>query len=609
MYFIYDALTFFFLALLFSISYFAIQKVISLKSIASLKIRSLILEGFVGLYFGAIILVLKLTMVAMIDSWHIPLFIIVSLTLLSLRGPSSAVVSTFPPLIYYLFTNEIDTFTYILIGMNYFTIFVYEIIVFNTKKIWAELGAIISVLVFAVVILLIMLVGFNHSFSEKGAEESIVIPFILPIFYYPTKLIIETSISANILFNTTKYVHLNYFRYSLYSKAILDEISEKKITKGIYMLFKFGFDDQKNRHLNFEIQESILQTMASLSGRNSVQFNVNEKTYGIFKYFEKDEEKKITAKQMEDLAARIVEEANISYVTNHLFNVPTKVKAAVSFYGIQSNSINELETKTMYSLSELDMNQKEKLNVFNYGNYKKTIKDAKMFVRMDKALNLNNYMTSFVPIYGIKDDETKFNYVDIHTEYEHELLESLDELLRFKKWNITFDRYFAVDALNNWKNEDGDIYIKFSPITAIDYDFAGLVKKLKKMKLKYKKIHFVISARDLSVARLKTLIKRTKLYNLNIALIDSHIYSSKSMENLDLDNIFVYEKFIDQTNLLGKFTYSVFDISTEASLKKAMDKGIDLIGGKLFNYGNKYTIFNKQSKMYIEDILSERERG
>ena len=100
-----------------------------------------------------------------------------------------------------------------------------------------------------------------------------------------------------------------------------------------------------------------------------------------------------------------------------------------------------------------------------------------------------------------------------------------------------------------------------------------------------------------------------KLYNLNVALIDSHIYTDKSIENLDLDNIFIYEKFIDETNLIGKFTYAVFDISTESSLKKAMDKGIDLIGGKLFNYGNKYTIFNKQSKMYIEDILSERERG
>lgn len=591
-------------SLLFTIVYFIYEKVSSIGVFSFLKVRQYIYDITNGFILGIFAFVFATILISIDNNIAVPIFFVVPFTLLLVKNSNVSIASLLAPMIYYAIQHN-DMYIELLLFIEFVVLSIINILLkdFLTKErltysMWG---------IFALLALSNTFIINNHlsnNYDRTTIESSIFNLVAAAILFLPLRYTIGFFVSANILSETINYVFSRYYRHALMPSATGDMITEKKVQKGILGKFEVKVEPQTSLISAKEARESLLLKAEGLFGKNSILFKSDENQYGFFIPIS---EEKIDRKSILDpnnkfhlWIQKIVSQLNIIFETSEEKFVTTSVRCGYSIYGIQSNSIQELEENATHAMGRVDWDSKNKVNIFKFNKFKERKNDYNKLTLMDKRLNLNNFKNFFYPIYGFENDD--WNYVIVENEEDYVYKESLRELIRINNWDETFDRYYSMEALNT-KDENKKIFVKYSPITFKSFDILEFTKKTNLLKLKKDSIFFTVSYKDIKNNKSIDNINKFIDKGFKVALMDIEGIPINEIKRIKTRVLIVSNN--KNYEIYDGFTYINPYINTDANLLSSIRKGIKCFAGKEIEFHNSYAKMNKKSKMFIEDLIKE----
>jgi hypothetical protein len=273
---------------------------------------------------------------------------------------------------------------------------------------------------------------FEKNFERKIFSFSIILFISLFFSHIIFNIIIKFGISSNLLFESTIYVFSKYIRHSLSEKIIGNYISQNKIQYGIFGLFEYNVLDKKEPNNN-EIRDSILTIFENNIDPKAILFSFQKNIFGFF----------IPKKKLSDLENKNVFSeikkylSPINVIFQTLDNTKYKVEThtALSFYGKNENTINQLEKNCIFEIK--NMNKKNNnISIFDYKKYKEKIINSKLIEFMDEQIDLNLFSNQKLKLYDIKNNEyiSNFIYTDYSENYSGNVVfDSFEKILRINK--------------------------------------------------------------------------------------------------------------------------------------------------------------------------------
>lgn len=569
------------LIILFSVllitSYFLYERVVVWKALSFLRIKKYILDSFDGLVFGAFTIAFRYILLQIDPNFNIPLFAVVSVIFLLFKNQTvSLFVFALPLINYTITTNEIAiTFTLITIVLS-----LHLIHIFLEQFLSKSTTNLIIFILLATTSLLMMTVykfWFEYDITRYTYENSLMIPISFIIIYISLRTSIRISISANILFESANFVFSRYLRRSLLNESAGVYIKENKVEKGILGVFEITLPDDTTDDEKQEIIRTILFDFENEVGEDVVLFSNSEIRYGIFSQLKNDLDwYKLNPRSYEsvesDKLLSIIKSLNKPYITTKGRMIFPLVKIGVSYYGIQSNSIDRLEEDALFALHNIRYLEDEYISIFNYESKRRFLNDSKNVILLDDFLGLSDYENKYIKITNLKD--IRFVYSTNFDDYD--IFNSIDEVLRINNWKSTYDRYFAIEAINEIRDKEWNVIFEYSPILSNkNFDVDNFIRRIKKMNISPKRLKIIVSAKNINGDEEINKLLKLRENGVDFSIKDVQNYTKPIDEKLNpqfiiLGNVDEYKRWFK-----GKAFFPFAE--NEIEYNKAVAKGIKYI--------------------------------
>ena len=490
------------LILLFALSfvaiYFIYERIIAANNLSFIKTRQYVLDSTSGIIYGLATLLLFLLMRQIDSSFYLPIYLIVPLVILIIKNINSSVFTFIIPLIYQLvIKSDIDI---VLMNITMFTglSIIYLFVQFYIGTFLGKVALFIAAFLASFVAIIVIRYWFNYAVERYSLENSIFIPFSFGVLYIILKTSVNVSISANVLFESVTYHKKKYLRHSAVPVKLSEFLKANKIEKAFLGLFEITVD---NLELNYEEKDEVIDTILQIFSddvsEKGIIYNYEGNLYGFFipiRNGTKETLKLINGHMAKLYKNYITESGSITRVT---------IKSGASIYGIDSNSLLELEQNSIFAMKT---NDKNLIKRYSRNENLAYLKDSRNLKELDDAIDLNIFKNKYIPLAG-KNNAVIVN-VEGSEEYSH--TESVDKLVRLNGWKNTFDRYFATEAL---KKDYDTMFIEYSPFTLTNFNFDNFKKRFSKIR-RGKTVYWILSATDIN----SKVVKNINKHDLNIAL-------------------------------------------------------------------------------------------
>lgn len=531
-----------------TIVYFLYEKTLTVSALSFLSVKSYILDTVNGIFFGLFTLAFKFLLQQIDPDFNIPLFLIITIILLLVKNLNASLMSLFIPFVYYVVNSDNVEISYLLIGMITLVLIVYLFVEHYAKIKWIEISIFISIIFISFISMFVIAFSFHKGFNRMNLESSLMLSIAIPIIYFPPRTALRISISANILFESINYAYGSYVRRSLAPEAIGKIIKNNKIQKAFLGIFKINIHSNVSDERKKEVIETILSRFENHVPNTSSLFAYDDLTYGFFI----EEKTPINIKELVEANGKGKRQDNLQYIdifmrelSGHYKTidgiiVEANVKAGISIYGLQSNSIEQLEDNAIFALNDFKNDPDTFVSIFNYKHFKSRVQDSIILSRMDSSINLNNFAISYIPLTYKKTGKIDSYYACIQNDTGYEIAQSVDEFVRINDWKRTFDRYFSIEILNKIRNSKQKVYLEYSPLVLQkNFDVNTFVEKLIKIKINKKKVIWIISYKDINKNSFKV-IKWAMEAGLQLAIKDIEELTSQQINKVGIKTVILY---------------------------------------------------------------------
>ncbi|BDU67414.1 MAG: hypothetical protein TYPL_0670 [Candidatus Tyloplasma litorale] len=316
---------------------------------------------------------------------------------------------------------------------------------------------------------------------------------------------------------------ISYYKMSLAKNKLRNIIDEKKINKGILILFNIKTTDNDKNKISNVLQKIKISTENEYD--NPFFFKVNVNHYGIF--FELtdnfDLSKSILNNKTENKDSNDELYSLTKIIERIIKEEKVQIIASGSIYGIHSYSIYDLIEYCMFLMSPLIEREKTSpLIIYDFKRVKKRLNESSKVSNL--PVESENSNVSFVR--GIYDKDDLF-YPSINLKWRSENsnvnIEKLLENEIIKKYELELLlRHTSYQTIRQFKNKKGTLLIYYSSyyLSSSFFNINEFYKKTKRYISPEKLVIGLVINKDLRNDNLKENIKKLSLLGFRFALIN-----------------------------------------------------------------------------------------
>ncbi|MCK5807267.1 MAG: hypothetical protein KAG91_02645 [Mycoplasmataceae bacterium] len=566
---------FLFTSIFMYVIYFLIRSALTFRALSFLHVSQHLVTAASGFLLGLAIVFVKYIDTAIDPNFSVPLFVIVPLVLLLFTNLNTTLYSILVSIIGYLIQNDVHAITYVIVSTFLFIIVVYLLLNFILKK------SIVFISYFGAVVAITLLSYLIIEFATDTAdlrtkiEAEIMMGPAFILIYIPYMILARISESTDSLFESANFVYDGYIRKSFMKESVNKYIKDKKITKGLYVIFnpvdKTGMNDYDVE----EIKVTILKKVKSILGDNSILFELENDNFGFFRKIDLTRE---SAQSIRDsnqalLEKEILDVVNTPYKTTRDKTIIGNLSFAFSVYGIDENSVDKLEDNALHVLKNNKVNNDHSIKYYEFSKVKSKAIDSTNVKKLDEWIGLENFSNNYYPIIN-KEEEQIALLVKTEKKWEFDVSDNVDDLVRYNMWYSTFERYFATIAIKDKANNK--LFIYYSNSLDSDFDIENFEKNIIKHGKKKEDLVFVIKEKLCSKSGLKTIkAMREKGFFFAIELDTNDVNYA-----MNFDYVIYSGREFKST----KFKNAIyFNLGNKAELSEAFENGYDYSSTSIVN--------------------------
>ena len=597
------SLTLFLLAIFVPI-FFIFQKIRILSVVLNSNIPKIIGDITESLLYGALFIGIQVLSTNMSGSAINYLYIVGALTLYTVKGHIYSFISMVPGLVFYMLVNEYSQPFYILLATVFIFMATYEIYNFFFKNIWSKLFTFGTILVWTFIMLFVASYALGMSLTSETFEMQ-MLPFMMTmlstaIFVY----LINFSVSANILYESSSYVVEKYYREALSYKAIGEYISANKTVYAVYGILNIDFALKKSEEKNELIKRSVLKAIQNELPNDAVLFEDTNK-YGFFIGM-KDSNNETTKVKIVKTISDALGKVSRKYNTQQARQTKVNVTSSIAFYGLDTSSINDLREYVHFT-NEIPF---KKINVhqFDHKKYKGHMKNIWNVDNLDNFVSLDNYINKYFPVYDFATKKSEYVFCNVENISDTQYIDDIREYMDDINMATVFERFFATDVMKTM-NKLNSIYIYSYPSLYLSSDFniVDFIEIINRNNIKRKSIHFFIRMNESeNNAILKKNILELMGEGIGFVVNGKDIPLFKKMTKMNPNLAIVMPNSKDEINRNIKTISPNISSDQEFNLLRENNNKVTLVSGSLFGSDIFPTKFSKQSKIYLEKLLKEK---
>ncbi len=625
-----------FFIILFVSFYFLIERSKKSDYITRKNYPKLIVEAFEGVIYTLFGLVFQVVFFETSQFSQPYFYISIGLTLIFLRGAFVSCISIIGSMLFSMFIYPIDKVFYYIIAIMFVSMTLTVIFKPFIKSKYSLLLNSVFLLANIIIMWGISSTQLNYAFTVQFVLATLL-PFLLPIVLIVIiSYLLRFLRSANLLYESSTYDTLKFYRESIAAKVVQDLISSQKVSEAIFVILEMNWSkDLKNKLNDFE--KIALEIVQGTVSKHAALFKVNSTQYGFFlpingtidlKTTIEENKKKIrTIKGPLQNIEKMLEKMEGKYLLEDI-SVDLKMRAGIVAYGLQEQDIFKMQSQAEFALEYSRWNKDwNRIILFDPKIYKKRASDYAAIKTLDNSIGVLSISNEFTPIYSLNNSKTVLNLaLPITTDVLDVKYASVEEYAEYMGYKSVLLSYNAAQALkmsDGWNKTPLVVYYPLEKFMNEEFDFEELIASF--ARFQQTKENVVLSF-DLKVFNLfdsKELIKKTDqlkkegikfaIFNFKIneqaelvaklkphfIFLDKSIYQSTIISRLNTDLMAELLKFAE----VIKSKVVAHAISKESELELMLSTNIDFIGGPIFNRGEiEPTFFKKKSKIYIEQL-------
>lgn len=609
------------ITVLFILFHFLFEKILHFKNFTFLNVMFWRLEIIAGIYYAFTSLAIEALIWQFNPQFTIPTGVLTSLALVTLRSPLAAIINVFPSLIFYTLLFPISDLTYVMYGITTGAMTIYVLLDFFTKRAMMVKSLLMAlVVVSAAAVYLVFLVEGSY-YGREFYEATLLFGIFAGFTIGGVTYFMSVFKSANILFDSVTFAYYSYYRHAVARVAIQNLIKREKLKDGIYVVFKYNLMNSVSPEAREELTKQFLLEFEKSLPKNTIAFVVERDVHGLFLPIQNRGKihdslaGNAMAKRNSDDALRGIEKI-FKRVEREYFSVLgersfIQARAGASFYGLQDSSLVKLEQNAIFAANTFNSKGQNTVSLYDPKKLKNVLIDSKSLLNMDYALSLDNFDNELMGVYSLEQERWVGVYSQVQNASEFNLINSVREHIKLNGWVSEFDRYFAVNTLQELPPKEFDeIMFNYSPILLTeDVDFAQIESKISKFDLQPKNIIFVLDEVPNKKFQFEN-IQKAKEFGFKLAI--QNITDLKTIENIDPNWIIISpENFSkDFSSFKNKVIFG--NISSLENLKTAKKNGALFYSGALLqeeDISKNLDISYKKSKITLKQLINETEKG
>lgn len=582
--------------IVFVILYFSFDKLMQSKLYLRLKIPKQLNDFIFGIFLGCFNLIASYGLGTIGTIEIAPIYFFLSLVLAFFKSYQSALYSLAPVITYYTINYPIDELFYFNVASTFTMILIVQIL----NNLYTK-----PIIAFGIFSTLVVMIFFGLLFSftifdtdnmffilEYGPYAMFINLVCFFLFYY----LFNFSISSNLLYASSNFTFMRYYRPGISKMMINKFIQKEKISYGALSVLDFNFPLQKSNAANKEIRLSILESLSKLLPERAILFNLLQDTYGFFLPFENN--KHDVEQDLRELLARIPRKHRLPWKKTIYVNI----RSGVAIYGKDNNEISTLFNYAVFALNT--MPNRQNLHFFNSKLWLRNVQETELLNLLDAALPLDGFTNNYTSLWNIKKKQDFGYWIDQENISQYSLHENIVDIIYYQNWHTIFFRYFANEVIKNVKRKAIFFYYDLA-ILEQHFDIDNFLFQLRKEKIRNSNVFLIIAPYAYDKVKNPQLVREKikALENHGISFIVSNDLPSQGRKFFSRVKYSYVLQNIKKKNFPNSLLISP-EISSIEMLREHLAKGVDIIGGPLFIKKNSVTKFDKQSKMYIEKVLS-----
>ena len=575
-------------------AYFTIERVTAIKGLRKLFVGNVFASVFEGAIYGVVILLFELLMTAIYSDVGIAFYFIAFLVMISMKKIRVGSYALVPSMLFVFISGDITANTFMLVSIMFVFAILTIVLEFSIKKFNYQLILYPIITIFAFIALLISVYVFDRSTEKNiGYIFYTIIGTILVQFLAVYAL--RTSASANILHKSVNFSHSTFYRASFIEEVVGAYIKKHKPERAVYGLFKLNIQDKWDKKVKKEILESALDNIEEAFPKNVILFHIEGNKYGFFLPWkneidipsaikENTLERRTSTNTLIPLALLLNKASKeMKLSTGELLSI--HVKAGISIYGVQSNSLSELHRNATFASQYLIDSKKNQFNIFDPNEYTTRVHEAKELKELEDLIELNDIELNKVKLFD-KEDNHKLTVIIPRQKTDEGYVGTLFEYIDSAGMKDVFNRFVSAEVANANSLNDAKMVITHSwGYFGKTFNHDLFINRLEIMSINTNNIiiNFDVSSIDEDSHVIKNLGKLSKA---GIQLSFSNYSSEKSnlIKKLNPDYIFIEDSTYDVIKTKAKLCRS--NIIDENNLVDSFNSGIHFFGGPLFNNEN-----------------------
>ena len=591
MFILYDFLLLVLFSVLFMGAYFSIERIIAIKSLRKLFVGNVFSSVLEGAIYGVVILLLELMMTAIFSEVGIAFYFISFLVMISMKKIRVASYALVPSMLFVFITGDITSNTFMLTSIIFVFAMLTIILEFSIKKINFQLILYPIITVLAFMALLISVYVFGRSTEENiGYIFYTIIGTILVQFLAVYAL--RTSASANVLHKSVNFSYSSFYRASFVEEVVGAYIKENKPEKAIYGLFKLNIQDRWDKKTKKEVIESALDNIKESFPEKSILFHIEDGRYGFFLPWDSaiDVPNAIQENTLDRRSSTntlipltlLLNKASKEMQLSTGDTLSINVKAGISIYGVQSNSLAELHRNATFASQYIIKNKRNQFNIFDPSEYTSRVKDVKQLKELEELIELNDIELKEVPLLD-KNNKLKLTIIVPRQKSDDGYVGTLMEYIGSAGMVGVFNRFIAAESIKMIGDVTKKIVIPHEwNYFGEDFNFEMFINKIELMNIDIKQIvmNFDASSIDNDSIIINN-IAQLKKRGLGISITNVSENNYEKIKSVNPDYIMVDDasSFIAKTKAL----ICNVNIIDEKTLLSAYESKVDLFGGTWFN--------------------------
>ncbi|QEH61321.1 hypothetical protein SCHIN_v1c01230 [Spiroplasma chinense] len=304
--------------------------------------------------------------------------------------------------------------------------------------------------------------------------------------------------------NVVVYDHQYFLNQANAHEEILKTIQSKKIRHGFYLTYFISNYDLFEKKVSNLIREHVTTSIAQESYEKikenfegAVFFKPNYKTFGVFipaNNFKEVSDSEST-KNIFIKIEKIVSSISSTFKVDK-YKVSVKIKAALSIYGLNSNS---LDTLFEFNRSIQNKQASELISTVTLVDpieYLNERNRTKKILTLNEVVSLNHSSPIFEPIYDLKQRDFGYQYINHMVEgieIDSNLFKEQKNLISEFGLTTIFTRFLALSGIKSiYRNKINDAYsfigYDISYLSKKDFDIHEFLSKLKSYKINLSKL-------------------------------------------------------------------------------------------------------------------------